>query len=61
MARRRPKWLRFLTPVEPDTVCSWCGVNVPTKEQQAIHVKWHDAVGVVPLEAVSEVPEVNTD
>jgi hypothetical protein len=40
--------------LEVSTICSWCGVNVPTRAQQVIHTDWHRAVGVVPLHALSK-------
>lgn len=40
--------------VELETVCSWCGVNVPTKSQQIVHTNWHRAAGVVPLHTISQ-------
>ena len=52
--RKRPVWLHIVKPEVLATVCSWCGVNVPTVEQQEIHEGWHRAVGVVPLDAPTE-------
>ncbi len=51
--RKKPVYLHVVEPHETATVCSWCGLNVPTKTQQDIHDRWHRAVGVVPLKAES--------
>jgi hypothetical protein len=52
----KPKWLKIVDEEETHTVCSWCGVNVPTAGQQTIHEQWHRAAGVMPLYAES-VPD----
>lgn len=51
---KKPRYLHVVEYFETHTVCSWCGVDVPTETQQHIHVQWHRAVGVVPLDALSE-------
>jgi hypothetical protein len=51
---KQPVYLNCVERVELDTMCSWCGVNVPTETQQTIHTTWHRAVGVVPLDAQSQ-------
>ena len=52
--RKRPVYLHVVAEEKTHTVCSWCGLNVPTEVQQEIHNQWHRALGVVPWKAQSE-------
>lgn len=50
----KPKWMKIIEAEETHSVCSWCGVSVAGETAQVIHEDWHRAVGVIPVNALSE-------
>ena len=57
MAMPDSTWMHVDAPVELRTTCSWCGAEVRTKPAQETHVRWHRALGVVPLHPLFEADE----